>query len=133
MHRIGNINKDEERLKRVLVADDKSTGRELVRTVLEKRGYEIFEARDGIEALDAAQRVRPDLIILDLHMPGLDGFGVIKELRLDTRFANTPIIALTASAMQGDRQRALAAGFTGYVTKPVSLKALRSEVERLLA
>lgn len=127
------MSNDREAFKRVLIADDKPTGRELVRTVLENRGYEVFEARDGIEALDAAQRIRPDLIILDLHMPGLDGFGVVKELRLDTRFTGTPIIALTASAMQGDRQRALAAGFTGYVTKPVSLIALRSEVERLLA
>lgn len=119
--------------KRILVADDKPTGRELVRTVLENRGYEIYEASDGIEALDSAHRNHPDLIILDLHMPGLDGFGVIKELRLDAHFATTPVVALTASAMQGDRQRALSAGFTGYITKPVSLKALRAEVERLLA
>jgi len=119
--------------KRVLIADDKPTGRELVRTVLENTGYEVFEASDGIEALEAAHRLQPDLIILDLHMPGLDGFGVIKELRLDANFATTPVVALTASAMQGDRQRALTAGFTGYITKPVSLKALRAEVERLLA
>jgi len=120
-------------LKRVLVADDKPTGRELVRTVLENRGYEVFEASDGIEALESAHRISPDLIILDLHMPGLDGFGVIKELRLDPQFEKTPVVALTASAMQGDRQRALSAGFTGYIPKPVSLKALRAEVERLLA
>ena len=119
--------------RKVLVADDKATGRELVRTVLEDVGYQIFEAIDGIEALNAAHRIHPDLIILDLHMPGIDGFGVIKELRLDAHFATIPIVALTASAMQGDRQRALAAGFTGYITKPVSLKALRAEVERLLA
>ena len=119
--------------KRVLIADDKATGRELVRTVLENQGYEVFEACDGIQALESAQRVRPDLIILDLHMPGLDGFGVIQELRLDAHFATIPIIALTASAMQGDRQRAISAGFTGYITKPVSLKELRAEVERLLA
>lgn len=119
--------------KRVLIADDKATGRELVRTVLENRGYEVFEACDGIQALDSAHRTHPDLIILDLHMPGLDGFGVIQELRLHAHFAVTPIIALTASAMQGDRQRALSAGFTGYITKPVSLKELRAEVERLLA
>jgi two-component system cell cycle response regulator DivK len=118
--------------KRVLVADDKAAGRELVRTVLENSGYEVFEAGDGIEALDAAHRLHPDLIILDLHMPGLDGFGVIKELRLDAAFATTPVVALTASAMQGDRQRALSAGFTGYITKPVSLKVLRAEVERLI-
>jgi CheY-like chemotaxis protein len=119
--------------KKVLVADDKATGRELVRTVLENGGYLVFEAGDGIEALDAAHRIKPDLIILDLHMPGLDGFGVIKELRLDPNCANTPVLALTASAMQGDRQRALSAGFTGYISKPVSLKILRAEVERLLS
>jgi CheY-like chemotaxis protein len=119
--------------KKVLIVDDKATGRELVRTVLEKSGYEVFEASNGIDALDSAHRIRPDLIILDLHMPGLDGFGVIRELRLDDHFATIPIVALTASAMQGDRQRALSEGFTGYITKPVSLKALRAEVERLLA
>src|SRR6516164_2711313 len=114
-------------VKRILVADDKPTGRELVRTVLENTGYEVFEASDGLQALDSAHRIHPDLIILDLHMPGLDGFGVIKELRLDAQFATTPVVALTASAMQGDRQRALSAGFTGYITKPVSLKVLRAE------
>jgi CheY-like chemotaxis protein len=119
-------------VKKILIADDKETGRELVRTVLEALGYEIFEASDGVEALGCARRIHPDLVILDLHMPGLDGFGVIKELRNDESFAHTPVIALTASAMQGDRQRALASGFTGYISKPVSLKTLRSEIERLL-
>jgi two-component system cell cycle response regulator DivK len=118
--------------KKVLVADDKATGRELVRTVLENTGYSVYEAADGIQALEAAHRSQPDLIILDLHMPGLDGFAVVKELRMTKAFATTPVIALTASAMQGDRQRALEAGFTGYISKPVSLKALRAEVERLL-
>ncbi len=119
-------------MQKILVADDKDTGRELVRTVLESSGYEVFEAHDGIEALNTANRVFPDLIILDLHMPGLDGFGVIKELRGDARFVRVPVLALTASAMEGDKQRALTAGFTGYITKPVSLKTLRNEVQRLL-
>ncbi len=119
-------------MKKVLVADDKDTGRELVRTVLENCDYEVFEAGDGVEALEQARQVRPDLIILDLHMPRLDGFGVIKELRRDESFANTPVMALTASAMMGDRERALAAGFTGYIAKPIRLGTLRSEVERLL-
>src|SRR6185295_15882855 len=90
--------------KKILIADDKATGRELVRTVLENKGYEVFEATDGIEALDFAHRIQPNLILLDLHMPGLDGFGVIKELRRDTSFATIPIVALTASAMESDRQ-----------------------------
>ena len=120
-------------MKKVLVADDKATGRELVRTVLENSGYEVHEAGDGAEAVAQARQIVPDLIILDIHMPEMDGFGVIAELRSDPQFAATPIIALTASAMMGDRERAIAAGFTGYITKPIRLSALRSEVERLLA
>jgi CheY-like chemotaxis protein len=119
-------------MKKVLVADDKETSRELVRTVLENSGYEVFEAADGIEALRQAREIRPDLIILDLHMPGVDGFGVVLELRRDDEFSSTPIMALTASAMQGDQERALSAGFTGYLSKPIRLTTLRKEVERLL-
>jgi CheY-like chemotaxis protein len=119
-------------MKKVLVADDKDTGRELVRTVLEKSGLQVFEANDGTQAVAEALRLHPDLIILDIHMPGLDGFGVIEKLRRESAFSHTPIIALTASAMMGDRERAMAAGFTGYITKPIRLDALRAEVERLL-
>ena len=120
-------------MKTVLIADDKATGRELVRTVLENTGYKVIEASDGEEALRYAKEHNPDLIILDIHMPGRDGFGVIEALRRDPQFAATPVMALTASAMQGDRERAVAAGFTGYITKPIRLSALRSEVERLLS
>lgn len=119
-------------MKKVLVADDKDTGRELVRTVLEKSGHQVFEASDGDQAVTEARRIHPDLIILDIHMPGLDGFGVIEKLRREAAFSDTPIIALTASAMMGDRERAMASGFTGYITKPIRLDALRAEVERLL-
>ena len=119
-------------MKRVLVADDKATGRELIRTVLEQCGHSVFEAGDGIEAVRKARELLPDLIILDLHMPELDGFGVFREIRADERFNATPIVALTASAMQGDRERALSAGFTSYLAKPISLNVLRSEMERLL-
>jgi CheY-like chemotaxis protein len=120
-------------MKKVLVADDKPTGRELMRSVLEECGHTVFEAGDGTEALFNAREQMPDLIILDIHMPGLDGFEVLKELRRDPRFAATPIVALTASAMQGDRERALSEGFTSYMTKPITLRALRAELDRLLA
>lgn len=117
---------------KVLVADDRTSSRELTLTVLEQSGYSVFEAADGLEALRIARDVLPDLIILDLHMPALDGFATVGELRLDDRFRATPIMALTASAMRGDRERALAAGFTSYIAKPMSLQRLRREVERLL-
>lgn len=120
-------------MKRVLIADDKATSRELIRTVLESCGHDVIEANDGLEAVQHAREAKPDLVILDLHMPGLDGFGVLSELRRDGEFADTPIMALTASAMQGDRERAIAAGFDSYVSKPIPLSMLRNEVERLLA
>ncbi len=119
-------------MKRVLIADDKAAGRELIRAVLEACSYWVTEAEDGVGAIQQARAVRPDLIILDLQMPGLDGFGVLEVLRRDPQFAATPIIALTASAMQGDKERALSLGFTSYITKPIRLAALRSELQRLL-
>lgn len=120
-------------MKKVLVADDKETSRELIRTVLESSGHSVTEASDGIEALHSAQQLQPDLVILDLHMPRLDGFGVLAELRRNEKFASTPIMALTASAMHSDRERAIIAGFDSYVSKPIPLPMLREEVERLLS
>ena len=99
-------------MKTILVADDKPADRELLRAILEQSGHTVFEASDGLEAVRRAMEVLPDLIILDLHMPAMDGFEVLAELTSDQRFATTPIVALTASAMQGDRERALSAGFT---------------------
>lgn len=119
-------------MKRILVVDDKATSRELIRTVLENSGYAVIEAGDGMEAVRVARQCEPDLIVLDLQMPVLDGFGALKELRADPRFVELPIVALTASAMFGDREKALAAGFTGYISKPVKLNALRAELTRLL-
>jgi CheY-like chemotaxis protein len=120
-------------MKRILVVDDKATSRELLRTVLEKNGYAISEAADGGEAIEKARAESPDLILLDLQMPVRNGYEVLHELRQDPRYAALPIIALTASAMQGDREKALAAGFTAYLTKPVTLAHLRDEVQRLLS
>jgi CheY-like chemotaxis protein len=119
-------------MKRILIVDDKATSREFLRTVLEKHGYAIIEASDGGEAIEKARVENPALILLDLQMPVRTGYEVLDELRQDPRYAELPIIALTASAMQGDRERALAAGFTAYLTKPVALAHLRDEIQRLL-
>jgi CheY-like chemotaxis protein len=117
---------------RILVADDKASSRELVRTILENAGYEVQEADDGIKALEAIRDSPPDLVLLDFQMPGLTGHEVLAKLREDERFLGLPVVALTASAMAGDRDKALAAGFTSYLAKPVSLTALRTEIQRLL-
>ncbi|MGH9632487.1 MAG: response regulator [Bryobacteraceae bacterium] len=119
-------------MKRILVADDKASSREFVRTVLEHAGCLVDEAADGREALAKIAANPPDLVVLDLHMPALDGFAVMEDLRKNPRYASMPVVALTASAMQGDRERALAAGFVDYMTKPVSLSVLRSRLIGLL-
>jgi len=119
-------------MKRILIVEDKASSRELLRTVLQSQGYVVTEAADGEEALHKARREVPDLILLDLQMPVRNGYQVLEELRQDPRFASIPIVAVTASAMQGDREKALAAGFDGYLTKPLPLNSLRSEMQRLL-
>lgn len=119
-------------MKRILIVEDKASSREFLRAALEHQGYTIIEAADGDEGLRKAREEVPDLILLDLQMPIRNGYDVLTELRREPRFRSLPIIAVTASAMQGDREKALAAGFNGYLTKPLPLSNLRSEIQRLL-
>jgi len=118
--------------KRILLADDNDTSRELIREVLECSGYDVSEAADGREALRKVGENPPDLLLLDIQMPHMDGYGVLSAIRADPRVADLRVVALTAFAMHGDRERALGAGFDGYVTKPVDIGALRVEVQRFL-
>jgi CheY-like chemotaxis protein len=118
-------------MKTILVADDNEPSRVLIREVLQAR-YRIVEARDGVEALDQVSETTPDLLLADIEMPGLDGFALLSRLRQNPRFASLPVVALTAYAMQGDRERALAAGFNAYITKPINAPALRREIQQLL-
>ena len=116
----------------ILIADDRPSSRELLRTVLERAGYDVIEAEDGEQALAQARNRHPSLILLDLQMPRLDGFQVLHQLHLDPAFRSVPVLALTASAMRGDREKILAAGFTDYLAKPASPEVLRETVARLL-
>lgn len=116
----------------ILIADDRPSSRELLRLVLERAGYAVIEAEDGEKALDRARAGNPDLVLLDLQMPVLDGYGVLAALRGEERFRNLPVLALTASAMRGDRERIMDAGFTDYLAKPAGSEVLRETVARLL-
>jgi CheY-like chemotaxis protein len=109
----------------ILVVDDNAVSRELMRAILKGPDRNIIEAGDGREALARIAEARPDLVLLDIHMPVLDGFGVLRELRADPGLRSLRVIAVTANAMQGEREKALAAGFDGYVTKPVSAVEIR--------
>src|SRR5947209_2512059 len=116
------------RITTVLAAEDHDSTRELARTMLEHSGYVVLEAANADEAVRIALEHRPDLVPLDLQMPMKDGFQVLRELRSDERFRFTPIVALTARAMMGDKDKALMEGFKGYLTKLLSLSAVRREL-----
>jgi CheY-like chemotaxis protein len=118
--------------KTILVAEDRDTSRELICTVLSAAGYVVIEACDGREAIERALEAQADLVILDLYMPHTDGFGVLTRLRAEDRYRSVPIIALTASAMTGDCERAIASGFTAYISKPVKMADLRRTIGGLL-
>jgi len=118
--------------RKILVADDNTASRELIREVLEMSGYDVVEAADGHAAVGAARANAPDLVLVDIQMPRLDGYGVLRELRADPLLSGLHVVALPAFAMQGDRDRALDAGFDGYITKPVDIATLRQEIRKLL-
>ncbi len=120
-------------MKTILIAEDQPAGLELMREMLEARGYKVLEARDGGEALSLLAESTPDLALLDLQMPVKNGYEVLEAIRKDGRLAEMPVFAVTALAMQGDRERVLQAGFDGYITKPVSWPILLLEIERALA
>ena len=117
----------------ILIADDYDDNRELLRLMLQASGYTTREARDGRECVTAARQNPPDLILIDLSMPELDGWGVLQELRADETTRGLPCIAVTASASNADRTRALEAGFDAYLAKPFRGKELLATVELLLA
>jgi CheY-like chemotaxis protein len=119
-------------MRKILVVDDNATSRKLMRHVLKPLGHVVVEAEEGQEALRMIKEEEPDLVLLDIEMPHLDGVAVVHQLRRNPCFAGLPVVAVTANAMQGDREKALAAGFDGYITKPISGAALREEVGRLL-
>ena len=117
---------------KILYIEDNAENRLLIRRVLETEGYLVLEAEDGISGIRNAQSERPDLILMDIMMPGLDGREVTTRLRSIPHLERTPIIALTASVMKGDRERALAAGCDSYLSKPIDVDRLPDQIEEFL-
>jgi two-component system phosphate regulon response regulator PhoB len=117
---------------RILIVEDERDIADLIGFNLLRAGYEIIKAHDGVEGTELALRERPDLILLDLMLPGRDGYSVFRELRRDTRTVNTPVIMLTARAQTEDRIQGLEAGADDYLTKPFSPKELMLRVQAIL-
>lgn len=119
-------------MSKALVAEDNPVNRELLRELLEAYGYQVVEACDGLQALDLVKESQPDIVLLDIGMPELDGYGVVRRIRDDPHTARLRVLAVTAYAMQGDREKILAAGFDGYLSKPINPRSLVQEIERLV-
>ena len=114
--------------RRILIADNTVSSRELLRSILEASGYEVFEAEDGEQAIGNAYLHNPDLIILDLHMPRMDGKTTAFQLRQSIRFAKTPIVALTAAVSESSPHEIAEAGFSDYLVKPIGPARLRQVI-----
>ncbi|NEP84902.1 MAG: response regulator, partial [Okeania sp. SIO3B3] len=113
----------------ILMAEDNEANISSYGDYLRLRGYQLVVARNGLEAVDMARTINPDLILMDIQMPEMDGLEATQQIRNEPNLANTPIIALTALAMAGDKERCLAAGANAYLSKPIALKRLINEIE----
>jgi len=116
----------------ILIADDDAASLELLKDALAIPGYRIVESSDGKDALLKIQSEPPDIVLLDIQMPGLDGFEVLQAIRDTKPPIPCRVLAVTAFVMDGDRERMLASGFDGYIAKPVSISHVREQVQRIL-
>jgi len=119
----------------ILVVEDNDMNMQLVEFLLEEGGYNLVKATSGEEALEImrdANRTAPDLILMDIHLPGMDGLSAVRAMKAGPRTSGVPILALTAHAMRGDRDRFLEAGCDGYISKPIDVKTFLSSIERYL-
>lgn len=119
-------------MQNILVIEDNEQNRELMRQILESNGYQVLESTDGAGGLKMIEENAIDLVLLDIQMPVMDGFGVIRELRSNHAYDNLKVIAITSFAMKGDREKALTAGFNEYVTKPIDTRKLPELIRKVL-
>lgn len=117
---------------RILVVEDNATNVILFKDLLEGQGYDVKVARDGFEALDCIEAFAPHLVLMDIHLPRMDGLSVIKAIRSTPSIADTKILGLSAFAMESDVREAMAAGCNGYITKPISIHPFLEEIRNHL-
>lgn len=117
---------------RILIVEDNEENRDALSRRLRRRGFDVVIATDGVTGVSMARTEKPDLILMDMNLPELDGWEATRRVRADPATKDVPVIALTAHALSGDRERALAAGCTDYHTKPVELPRLLEQIEAIL-
>ncbi|MCF8044800.1 MAG: response regulator [Desulfarculaceae bacterium] len=114
---------------RILLVEDNENNLYLARFLLKNAGFEVIEARDGLEAVKTVSRELPDLVLMDMQLPELDGYEATRRIRSDETTARVPVVAMTAYAMKGDREKAGDAGCTGYIKKPIDPAAFVDQVK----
>lgn len=117
---------------KILVVEDNEMNMQLVEYLLEEGGFQILKATSGEDALQIANSDIPDLILMDIHLPGMDGLTVVREMKNTEKTRRIPILALTAHAMRGDKDRFLEAGCDGYISKPIDVKTFVSSIEKFI-
>ena len=117
----------------ILYVEDNYDNRVLVRRVLEFAGYAVAEASNAEDAMQKIHSMRPNLILMDINMPDMDGYALTARIKATPGFASVPIVAVTANVMRGDRERSLEAGCDGYIQKPIDIDTLTQQIERFLA
>ncbi|BAJ65030.1 MULTISPECIES: response regulator [Anaerolinea] len=117
---------------RILVIEDNADNLELVRFLLEQAGFQIISAMDGLDGLEKARSLKPDLVLLDMSLPELDGWHLAKQLKESPETAHILIVALTAHTLPGDRRRALEAGCDGFISKPLNVARFASQIQEYL-
>jgi len=117
---------------RILVVEDNEPSADMLVRRLERRGFEVLVSRDGLEALEAATAQKPDLVLMDMSLPKLDGYEVTRRLKAGSATSAIPILGLSAHAMAGDREKALAAGCEEYETKPIEFERLIGKIQTAL-
>jgi two-component system, cell cycle response regulator DivK len=117
---------------KILIVEDNTNNMYLISYILKKKGYQIIEADTGEKGVELAIKEKPDLILMDIQLPGIDGLETTKRIRASATNGKVPIIALTSYAMTGDREKALEAGCTGYIEKPINPDTILSEIEKYL-
>jgi len=118
--------------KRVLIVDDNEDNRQILIDLLSANGFQVLEAHSGVDAVDIAQRETPDLVLMDIQLPGIDGHEATRRIKAIPLLARTPVIAVTSYALAGDDRKAADAGCDGYITKPYSPRALLAQVRAFL-
>lgn len=117
----------------ILLIEDNEQNRYLATFLLERQGYRIVPAVDGPQGIELARTLEPDLILLDIQLPAMDGYAVARALRVIESVSKTPIVAVTSYALVGDREKSLAAGCNGYIEKPINPETFVAEIERFFA